>query len=84
MTDSELRALRRAAGLTQKEIAQSLDVTTRTIKNWESGATEPAEPYKSAFSKLAHLREKGGAGAVNSAVRGSGGLIELANTFCGA
>jgi DNA-binding transcriptional regulator YiaG len=84
MTDSKLRTLRQAAGLTQKEIAQSFDVTTRTIKNWENGATKPAEPYKSAFSKLARLREKGGAGAVNSAVRESSGLLELANTFCGA
>ena len=39
-----LKDLRQTAGLTQKEAAAAFDVSTDTIKRWESGATFPTAP----------------------------------------
>lgn len=36
-----IRQARRDAGLTQKMLADRLDVTDRAIQAWESGETEP-------------------------------------------
>lgn len=36
---------RKAAGLTQIEAAMLLDVTTRTVKRWEAGQTEPGPAH---------------------------------------
>lgn len=38
---TQLRALRTQAGLTQEGLADLLGTTVGTIKNWESGRTEP-------------------------------------------
>ncbi len=36
-----LRALRRSAGMTQKQLAGALGVEQRTISAWEKGVCEP-------------------------------------------
>jgi len=36
-----LMKLREAAGLTQRELAQLLDVTVTTVSGWENGRHEP-------------------------------------------
>lgn len=36
-----LRALRRAAGLTQKKVAEDLQIGYQTYLRWERGETEP-------------------------------------------
>ena len=47
-----LRDLREAAGLTQFELAQQMDVTIATISNWERGTSEPFARH---LLKLARL-----------------------------
>jgi DNA-binding transcriptional regulator YiaG len=79
VVNSELKALRQEADLTQEEVAQSLDVSARTVKNWEGGFTNPEEPYRSAIAELDLLRQENGAGAVSSVVRKSSGILELAS-----
>jgi len=37
-----LRRWREAAGVTQDALAHQLDVSSRTIQNWEAGETEPS------------------------------------------
>jgi len=38
---ARLRGLREAEGFSQRDLANRLDVTIRTIRNWESGFTFP-------------------------------------------
>lgn len=51
------RRLRLAAGVTQAEAAEAVGVSTRTISNWESARTAPAERlrrrYRAYLSVLA-------------------------------
>jgi transcriptional regulator with XRE-family HTH domain len=51
LTGAELRAVRRAAGRTAKDLANVLDVRAETVSRWETGA----EPIGSANEKLARL-----------------------------
>ncbi|MFI8365252.1 helix-turn-helix domain-containing protein [Streptomyces sp. NPDC085612] len=45
--------LRRAAGLTQRQVAEELGVKALSIKRWESGAVEPrAGAKRTAYSRL--------------------------------
>ena len=37
----DVRKIREAKGLTQKELADMCGVTTRTVQNWENGCTIP-------------------------------------------
>ena len=46
-----LRLLRRSAGMTQRELAQSVGVDQRTVSAWEKGVCEPS------FSLLSRLCE---------------------------
>lgn len=39
--DNWLVSMRKQLGLTQDDVARALDVTTRTIINWENGHHEP-------------------------------------------
>lgn len=41
LTGEEIRKLRNAAGLTQKELAAAVGVSERTVANWEGGHTHP-------------------------------------------
>jgi DNA-binding transcriptional regulator YiaG len=38
MTPAEIRAARKALGMTQGQFAQVLHTTERTVRNWEAGA----------------------------------------------
>ena len=61
MTDEQrqigerIAAARRAAGLTQRELAERLGVTTRSIQNYESGAVVPYKHLRR-IEVLAHKR----------------------------
>ena len=41
LTGEEIKRIRREAGLSQKELADKLDVSGGTISNWETGSTTP-------------------------------------------
>ena len=47
-----LRNARREAGLTQRVVADQLEVTTQTIRNWEDGRHEPAHRVKQRLADL--------------------------------
>nr|WP_316621514.1 helix-turn-helix transcriptional regulator [uncultured Ruminococcus sp.] len=36
-----IRTLRKARGLTQKELAEKLDISDKTVSRWESGVQLP-------------------------------------------
>jgi transcriptional regulator with XRE-family HTH domain len=48
----ERARLREAAGITQARLAQVLQSTTQTVKNWESGRAEPRSPRREAYLRL--------------------------------
>ncbi|GAA2623821.1 telomere-associated protein Tap [Streptomyces vastus] len=48
----ERARLREAAGVTQARLAQVLRTTTQTVKNWESGRSEPRPPRREAYLRL--------------------------------
>jgi DNA-binding transcriptional regulator YiaG len=49
-----IKATRKALALTQAELADSLDVTVRSVQNWEAAETEPRGR---AMRRLAELAE---------------------------
>ncbi|MFE1786175.1 helix-turn-helix transcriptional regulator, partial [Streptomyces sp. NPDC059506] len=49
---AERERLRRAAGLTQEQIAAALGVRRATVVNWESGKAEPRPPRREAYIRL--------------------------------
>lgn len=51
----DVRKIREAKGLTQKELADMCGVTTRTVQNWENGSTMPDMVQK----YLTQLTEQG-------------------------
>ncbi|MBT2611429.1 helix-turn-helix transcriptional regulator [Streptomyces sp. ISL-87] len=47
--------LRRAAGLTQEQVAEAIGVQPLAVLRWESGAVEPRNgPRRTAYSRLLH------------------------------
>ncbi|MHC0433516.1 telomere-associated protein Tap [Streptomyces sp. O3] len=49
---AERARLREAAGITQARLAAVLKSTPQTVKNWESGRTEPKPPRLEAYQRL--------------------------------
>ncbi|WP_282694605.1 helix-turn-helix domain-containing protein [Streptomyces sp. CC208A] len=49
---AERARLREAAGVTQAALAGVLDTTTQTVKNWESGRSEPRPPRRAPYLAL--------------------------------
>ncbi|MET9952491.1 helix-turn-helix domain-containing protein [Streptomyces sp. NPDC006339] len=49
---AERTRLREAAGITQSRLAQVLQTTTQTVKNWEAGRAEPRPPRRQAYQRL--------------------------------
>ncbi|WP_042427993.1 telomere-associated protein Tap [Streptacidiphilus anmyonensis] len=49
---TERARLREAAGVPQSTVAQALSTTTQTVKNWESGRSEPRPPRLQAYKRL--------------------------------
>ncbi|MFJ4585501.1 telomere-associated protein Tap [Streptomyces echinatus] len=49
---AERARLREAAGVTQARLAQVLQTTTQTVKNWEAGRSEPRPPRRQAYQRL--------------------------------
>ncbi|MFF4576190.1 telomere-associated protein Tap [Streptomyces sp. NPDC001410] len=49
---AERARLREAAGVTQARLAQVLQTTTQTVKNWEAGRAEPRPPRRQAYRRL--------------------------------
>ena len=45
MNDLDIKQIRAKIGLTQAELAKKLGVDTKTVQNWESGATIPKSKY---------------------------------------
>ncbi|MFG3489995.1 telomere-associated protein Tap [Streptomyces sp. NPDC047972] len=48
----ERARLREAAGVTQARLAQVLETSTQTVKNWEAGRSEPRPPRRAAYQRL--------------------------------
>ena len=46
-----IRSARRNVGYTQETVAETLRVSTQTIRNWEAGRTEPTEAKKQALEE---------------------------------
>lgn len=44
MTPSDFAAARHAMGLTQKQLAERLGVSTRAVQYWEAGKRRPPPP----------------------------------------
>ncbi|MFD8599162.1 helix-turn-helix transcriptional regulator [Kitasatospora sp. NPDC059646] len=49
---AERERLRKAAGLTQIEVADALEVRRETFAKWESGASQPRAPKRGAYAFL--------------------------------
>ncbi|MFF8932412.1 telomere-associated protein Tap [Streptomyces longwoodensis] len=49
---AERARLRDAAGVSQSRLAEALKTTTQTVKNWESGRSEPRAPRRQAYLRL--------------------------------
>ncbi|MFH8894266.1 helix-turn-helix domain-containing protein [Streptomyces sp. NPDC017949] len=64
-TPAVRRQLRLADGLTQRQLADALQVKPLTILRWESGQTAPRQPWRDAYARLLQrLAEKHPAAAV--------------------
>ncbi|MEU9031460.1 helix-turn-helix transcriptional regulator [Streptomyces sp. NPDC048383] len=64
------RQLRLADGLTQRQLADALEVKPLTILRWESGQTEPRRPWRDAYVRLLQrLAEKYPSAAVEDTRR---------------
>ncbi|TVL87792.1 telomere-associated protein Tap [Streptomyces sp. SAJ15] len=48
----ERARLREAAGVTQSRLAQVLQTSTQTVRNWEAGRAEPRPPRRQAYQRL--------------------------------
>lgn len=52
-----MRELRRAAGLTQEQVAKLVEVDQAAVSNWELGKNRPAQKYKKKLAKLYGVSE---------------------------
>lgn len=52
MPQITLKAARVNAGLTQSEVADKLNISVGTLKNWERGKTFPKQPQIEALCEL--------------------------------
>lgn len=52
MPQITLKAARVNAGLTQSEVAEKLNISAGTLKNWERGKTFPKQPQIEALCEL--------------------------------
>lgn len=59
--------LRKAAKLTQRQVADTLGVRVETIWTWEKGRTEPRPPHRTAY---AHLLQQIANGLANQPTQG--------------
>ncbi|MFI8520038.1 telomere-associated protein Tap [Streptomyces sp. NPDC085481] len=48
----ERARLREAAGVTQARLAQVLQTSTQTVRNWEAGRSEPRPPRRAPYQRL--------------------------------
>ena len=55
-TPEEIRAARRAAGLTQKQAAQVVRVSTRCWQNWESKSADASRSMQAGMFELFILK----------------------------
>lgn len=53
----KIRELRKAAGLTQAELAKKVNVDQSAISHWERGVYPPLKKYRKAISKALHCKE---------------------------
>ncbi|MFE0588908.1 helix-turn-helix transcriptional regulator [Micromonospora echinospora] len=51
---NDLRELRQSAGLSQRELAQALDVSRQTINSIETGRYDPSLPLAIAIARHFH------------------------------
>ncbi|WP_460448623.1 helix-turn-helix transcriptional regulator [Alsobacter sp. SYSU BS001988] len=59
----ELADARRAAGLTQAQLAERMDTTQSTVARWEKGAQEPSIPQPAQVRPRGRPPRQGGARA---------------------
>ena len=72
---ARLRTARRAAGLTQKQLAEKLEVESITVSRWERGVTSPSLPR---LRRIAEITETTVSDLVRSADSASAQAVELA------
>lgn len=49
---AERKRLREAAGLSQDQVSNALNVRRETVTGWEAGRTEPRPPKRAAYARL--------------------------------
>lgn len=54
------RHIRLAAGLTQGDLARSLDVSARSVMRWESGAIAPSDLHRVGYISALYRLANGG------------------------
>lgn len=54
MNDLDIKQIRKKLGLSQKELAEKVEVHWRTVQNWEQGGEVPL----SAYTKICALSEQ--------------------------
>ena len=47
MFGDKIKQYRSQQGLTQKQLAESLGITSQTVSNWESGRSQPSKLVQS-------------------------------------
>jgi transcriptional regulator with XRE-family HTH domain len=72
---ARLRTARRAAGLTQKQLADRLEVESITVSRWERGVTSPSLPR---LRRIAEITETTVSDLVRSPDAASAHAVELA------
>ena len=70
-----LRTARRSAGLTQKQLAEKLQVESITVSRWERGVTSPSLPR---LRRIAEITETTVSDLVRSPDAASAHAVELA------
>ncbi len=59
MTHKEFKKLRKRLGLSPEEMAQKMDVTSRTIYRWEKGQSPIHPVFAREIRQLANCADKG-------------------------